>query len=398
MHEQNLPVNHSQWNGMQGGGSQGSHPQPGVQGVQAFQSRGQGQGQGQVPSMYYGAGPHPMQQGEAARGGIARGHMNVNAHGHMMPGHAHVHGQFVDSSSVLRANQQNMPATPAPSSTIPTSSIPTHSQLHPSVGMQGMQGPGAMAMQHMRGGNQTSKVAKGKMKGRAAGLVGDVKKPSTGEFQLKKKRKGGKGNVSEKGGKGLRHFSMKVCAKVESKGRTTYNEVADELVAELSTAENGGSPDSANDDKNIRRRVYDALNVLMAMDIISKEKKEISWRGLPTTRENNFDILKEDQKRVNEQIEKKQLYLKELRDQKKAIEALIERNKANPQQPTENQDASQCTGVQLPFLVVQTKPDAKVDVQISEDRQFVSFDFQYNPFEIHDENYVLAHMVRNKKL
>ena len=38
----------------------------------------------------------------------------------------------------------------------------------------------------------------------------------------------------------------------------------------------------AVDHKNIRRRVYDALNVLMAMNIISKEKKEIRWIGLPT--------------------------------------------------------------------------------------------------------------------
>ena len=38
----------------------------------------------------------------------------------------------------------------------------------------------------------------------------------------------------------------------------------------------------AVDHKNIRRRVYDALNVLMAMNIISKEKKEIKWIGLPT--------------------------------------------------------------------------------------------------------------------
>ena len=28
--------------------------------------------------------------------------------------------------------------------------------------------------------------------------------------------------------------------------------------------------------------MYDALNVLMAMNIISKEKKEIKWVGLPT--------------------------------------------------------------------------------------------------------------------
>ena len=34
-------------------------------------------------------------------------------------------------------------------------------------------------------------------------------------------------------GKGLRHFSMKVCEKVKQKGVTSYNEVADELVQEF---------------------------------------------------------------------------------------------------------------------------------------------------------------------
>ena len=32
---------------------------------------------------------------------------------------------------------------------------------------------------------------------------------------------------------GLRHFSMKVCRKVEKKGKTTYNEVANELLKEV---------------------------------------------------------------------------------------------------------------------------------------------------------------------
>lgn len=86
---------------------------------------------------------------------------------------------------------------------------------------------------------------------------------------------------TDKVGKGLRHFSMKVCEKVKEKGVTTYNEVADELVQE----EIEGQPiDPMNyDQKNIRRRVYDALNVLMAMNIISKEKKEIRWIGLPSS-------------------------------------------------------------------------------------------------------------------
>lgn len=83
----------------------------------------------------------------------------------------------------------------------------------------------------------------------------------------------------EKAGKGLRHFSLKVCEKVKVKGTTTYNEVADELVAEEIQ---NNSFDKNCDQKNIRRRVYDALNVLMALQIISKDKKEIRWIGLPS--------------------------------------------------------------------------------------------------------------------
>lgn len=95
---------------------------------------------------------------------------------------------------------------------------------------------------------------------------------------------------------------MKVCEKVKEKGTTTYNEVADELVEEVNGEQRScrqqywfvcfyvvipkeakGQADPANcDQKNIRRRVYDALNVLMAMNIISKDKKEIRWIGLPT--------------------------------------------------------------------------------------------------------------------
>jgi len=71
---------------------------------------------------------------------------------------------------------------------------------------------------------------------------------------------------------------------VEQKGRTTYGEVADELVAEIL---GGSEGDQSYDEKNIRRRVYDALNVLLAMDMIAKDKKEIRWIGLP----NNTQVL-----------------------------------------------------------------------------------------------------------
>ena len=46
---------------------------------------------------------------------------------------------------------------------------------------------------------------------------------------------------TEKVGKGLRHFSMKVCEKVKKKGTTSYNEVADELVGEFTNPSHANS-------------------------------------------------------------------------------------------------------------------------------------------------------------
>ena len=117
---------------------------------------------------------------------------------------------------------------------------------------------------------------------------------------------------SEKGGKGLRHFSMKVCEKVQAKGSTSYNEVADELVNELTDPRCTSPTDQQYDQKNIRRRVYDALNVLMAMNIISKEKKEIRWLGLPTNSIQEANGLELDKAKRMERIKAKTQQLQDL--------------------------------------------------------------------------------------
>ncbi|BAT72660.1 hypothetical protein VIGAN_01008600 [Vigna angularis var. angularis] len=96
--------------------------------------------------------------------------------------------------------------------------------------------------------------------------------------------------------------------------------VADELVSEFADPSNGAStPDQQQyDEKNIRRRVYDALNVLMAMDIISKDKKEIQWKGLARTSVSNIEDLKTERLGLRNKIEKKASYLQELEDQVRA--------------------------------------------------------------------------------
>ncbi|KAF5737528.1 transcription factor-like protein DPB [Tripterygium wilfordii] len=212
---------------------------------------------------------------------------------------------------------------------------------------------------------------------------------SQGAGGNKKKKRGQRAVGGDKSGRGLRQFSMKVCEKVESKGRTTYNEVADELVAEFADPSNGvTTPDQQQyDEKNIRRRVYDALNVLMAMDIISKDKKEIQWKGLPRTSLNDIEELKAERLGLRNRIEKKATYLQELEEQYIGLQNLIQRN-----EQLYSSGNSPSGGVSLPFILVQTRPHATVEVEISEDMQLVHFDFNSTPFELHDDNYVLKAM------
>ena len=66
------------------------------------------------------------------------------------------------------------------------------------------------------------------------------------------------------------------------------------------------------DQKNIRRRVYDALNVLMAMGIITKERKEIRWQGLPTNTAQECQTLRQEIKRRQDRIRIKKSRLQEL--------------------------------------------------------------------------------------
>lgn len=64
--------------------------------------------------------------------------------------------------------------------------------------------------------------------------------------------------------------------------------------------------------KNIRRRVYDALNVFMAMNIIEKEKKEIRWVGLPTSSVQECSKLKEERIQLQNSIREKTAQLQDL--------------------------------------------------------------------------------------
>lgn len=206
-------------------------------------------------------------------------------------------------------------------------------------------------------------------------------KPSTVQSSISRRRK------PDKVGKGLRHFSMKVCEKVREKVKTTYNEVADELVSE--EVQNQTTYDSANcDQKNIRRRVYDALNVLMAMNIISKDKKEIRWIGLPSNSMQQCSTLELENQKRRERVEQKRQQLRELLLQQVSFKSLVDRNREAEKQgiiPTQN------SSIQLPFIIVNTHKQTKVNCSVSTDKSEYYFKFN-DKFEIHDDVEVMKRM------
>lgn len=191
-----------------------------------------------------------------------------------------------------------------------------------------------------------------------------------------------------KTGKGLKHFSMKVCEKVKSKGTTTYNEVADELVAEFSndpTIARQSLDSEPFDQKNIRRRVYDALNVLMAINVISKEKKEIKWIGLPTNAAQECLDLEEEKKKLIDMIDEKRKQVRALLIQQIAYKKLVERNKATQQTLSPN------AIIKLPFIIITTDKKTTIDCSISNDRSEYLFNLN-EAFGLHDDVEVLKRM------
>jgi len=190
-----------------------------------------------------------------------------------------------------------------------------------------------------------------------------------------------------------------VCQKVEEKGTTTYNEVADELVKKVVAERHQEDPNGSFDQKNIRRRVYDALNVLMAMDIISKQKKEITWKGLPTAAKHDMDSMTKEIEYRQHQIAQKKEALKDLLTQQVCFRNLVQRNQQREKTSSsvsQQHSQSQSRGtpeemIPLPFIVVNTNQSAVIQCDMSRDRTNVMFDFSL-PFEINDDNTILKKM------
>ena len=127
--------------------------------------------------------------------------------------------------------------------------------------------------------------------------------------------------------RGLKILSARVREVVKGEGSITYKQVADRLMKEEKEAETG----SAKEEKNVRRRVYDALNVLIAAGMLRKQGKFISWRTEPMRK--TTKRVKEASRQLQEQVQDLQAQviakadtLRDLVRRLTLLQALIGRN------------------------------------------------------------------------
>jgi len=146
-------------------------------------------------------------------------------------------------------------------------------------------------------------------------------------------------------------------------------------------------------EKNIRRRVYDALNVLLATDIISKTKekgdreKSIHWRGYPSSSSVDLIMLQKEKEAAIAEIAKKKECLKELLVQNVCFRNLETRNKRYKLDEKSREEDK----IALPFIVVNTAENAVIQCEMNPEKTDVMFDFNM-PFEINDDNEILKRL------
>lgn len=200
--------------------------------------------------------------------------------------------------------------------------------------------------------------------------------------------------------RGLKHFSLKVAEKVEGLGSTNYNQVADDLVAEMSADAQAGLLDGNFDEKNVRRRVYDALNVLEALDIIDKDKKNIQWRGWPNRiGQSPKDKLLAERARLAARVEFKARNLASSAEKALCLSNLVIRNRDAPMPvllAAQEQNLPSPNPLALPFMLVHAPSNAEIDVKMTVERRGAELDFHQWPFQVFDDERVMKLMGLNE--
>jgi len=247
----------------------------------------------------------------------------------------------------------------------------------------------------------------------------------------------------------LRYFSILVCNKLSECNTASYNHIADLLIEEsrrdrrddnrktnkkttaaaaaAAAAEGavdgvacgdedgeGGGVGVEGEEKNVRRRIYDALNVLMAIDMIVKDKKMIRWNGPPlhtlklanpssnSSPNSTTTLAPPPPDRLTDLRTQRTSLLSRLADKRSLLteqvleyvgmRSLLERNAEVDTGGIDGDDVR----LYFPFVLVNTARSTAIDCEMSEGRDAVSMRYS-DVFSLHDQSVVVRMVGRGRE-
>lgn len=180
-------------------------------------------------------------------------------------------------------------------------------------------------------------------------------------------------------GFGLKEISNRVREIIKRVGTTSYKEISDEIVNEINEK-------NTKDEKNIRRRIYDSLNVMKSMKLFKKDKatKKIVWNFFNEKTTNQINTLCDGENnedggmfdkisKMKQEINTKKNKLNILQKQLECLNTILDRNKKN-----ENYDEGK--RIYFPFIIIEFpekshNQENKIKVAMNETKTQAHFAF-----------------------
>ena len=176
---------------------------------------------------------------------------------------------------------------------------------------------------------------------------------------------------------GVKEISKRVMDIIKQSGTTTYKAISDQIVNEINEK-------SSKDEKNIRRRIYDSLNVMKSMKLFRRDKnsKNILWnydQELDPLNENeNKNDFNEKNKidsgdiaTLKKEIKEKRNKLDLLKMELIGLKNVLERN------ARENNKVPEDQKLYFPFIVIEfpANKDPKINVALNDNKTKAHFGF-----------------------
>ncbi len=204
----------------------------------------------------------------------------------------------------------------------------------------------------------------------------------------------GSENGKMKFNKGLKRLSIIVQEIVVKKQSTTYKEVASMILHE--TRESGNLQISskielAKEEQNIKRRVYDALNVLISAGILIKEgkkvrKNEVNKKIKISSKQMTIKSLRSTIQQKKIALDKKLAQLNNITKEYEGLKRLIERNKQQPSQ----------SYISCPFILVKPSDEMGTNLKIVKQEDSLKFALYSNrEFTVYGDMEVIAKISAN---